>query len=95
MEKDRRAYLRECFANLRKVVDIDDPKTSNLAILQSAIRCIQSLKRQEKHFEQETASLAKRKIELQQKIGELKRDLSDRNPDPSFDVNLWLKMPEI
>ena len=92
MEKDRRAYLRECFANLRRTVEIEDPKCSNLAILQSAVRCIQSLKRQEKQYERETASLAERKIELQQRIGDLKRDLSDRNPDPSFDVNLWLKM---
>lgn len=92
LEKDRRAYLRECFANLRKAVEIEDPKCSNLAILQSAMRCIQGLKRQEKQFEQDTASLAERKIELQQQIGDLKRDLSDQNPDPSFDVNLWLKM---
>lgn len=92
LEKDRRAYLRECFANLRRAVEIEDPKCSNLAILQSAIRCIQGVKRQEKQFEQNIASLAKRKIELQQQIGDLKRDLSDQNPDPSFDVNLWLKM---
>ena len=92
LEKDRRAYLRECFANLRLVVDIEDPKCSNLAILQSAIRCIQGLKRREKQCERETAALAKRKIELQQKIGELKRELSERHPDSDFDVNLWLKM---
>ncbi|XP_063059677.1 MAX network transcriptional repressor b [Engraulis encrasicolus] len=77
LEKHRRAHLKECFETLkRNVPNVDEKKTSNLSVLRSALRYIQTLKRKEKEFEHEMERLAREKIATQQRLAELKKDLS-------------------
>ncbi|KAI5096855.1 max-binding protein MNT isoform X1, partial [Silurus meridionalis] len=76
LEKNRRAHLKECFETLkRNVPNVDDKKTSNLSVLRSALRYIQTLKRKEKDYEHEMEKLAREKIATQQRLAELKKDL--------------------
>ncbi|XP_074467126.1 MAX network transcriptional repressor b isoform X1 [Sebastes fasciatus] len=73
----RRAHLKECFETLKKnVPNVDEKKTSNLSVLRSALRYIQTLKRKEKEFEHEMERLAREKITTQQRLAELKNELS-------------------
>uniref|UniRef100_A0A3B3UR74 Max-binding protein MNT n=1 Tax=Poecilia latipinna TaxID=48699 RepID=A0A3B3UR74_9TELE len=73
----RRAHLKECFETLKKnVPNVDEKKTSNLSVLRSALRYIQTLKRKEKEFEHEMERLAREKISTQQRLAELKNELS-------------------
>ncbi|CAL1570387.1 unnamed protein product [Knipowitschia caucasica] len=77
LEKNRRAHLKECFETLRKnVPNVDEKKTSNLSVLRSALRYIQTLKRKEKEYEHDMERLAREKIATQQRLAELKNDLS-------------------
>ncbi|XP_060114970.1 max-binding protein MNT [Heteronotia binoei] len=79
LEKNRRAHLKECFETLkRNIPNIDDKKTSNLSVLRSALRYIQTLKRKEKEYEHEMERLAREKIATQQRLEELKNELSQR-----------------
>ncbi|XP_075957828.1 MAX network transcriptional repressor b isoform X2 [Anarhichas minor] len=73
----RRAHLKECFEMLKKnVPNVDEKKTSNLSVLRSALRYIQTLKRKEKEYEHEMERLAREKIATQQRLAELKNELS-------------------
>ncbi|KAJ3589977.1 hypothetical protein NHX12_007934 [Muraenolepis orangiensis] len=77
LEKHRRAHLKECFEMLKKnIPNVDEKKTSNLCVLRSALRYIQTLKRKEKEFEHEMERLAREKIATQQRLDELKNELS-------------------
>ncbi|KFO94765.1 Max-binding protein MNT, partial [Buceros rhinoceros silvestris] len=79
LEKNRRAHLKECFETLkRNIPNVDDKKTSNLSVLRSALRYIQTLKRKEKEYEHEMERLAREKIATQQRLAELKNELSQR-----------------
>ncbi|XP_056139261.1 max-binding protein MNT isoform X2 [Lampris incognitus] len=72
-----RAHLKECFETLKKnIPNVDEKKTSNLSVLRSALRYIQTLKRKEKEYEHEMERLAREKIATQQRLAELKNDLS-------------------
>ncbi|XP_017276815.1 MAX network transcriptional repressor b isoform X2 [Kryptolebias marmoratus] len=72
-----RAHLKECFETLKKnVPNVDEKKTSNLSVLRSALRYIQTLKRKEKEYEHEMERLAREKIATQQRLAELKNELS-------------------
>ncbi|KAG1970059.1 MAX network transcriptional repressor b isoform X2 [Pimephales promelas] len=72
-----RAHLKECFDTLKKnVPNVDEKKTSNLSVLRSALRYIQTLKRKEKEYEHEMERLAREKIATQQRLAELKNELS-------------------
>uniref|UniRef100_A0A673KGD8 Max-binding protein MNT n=1 Tax=Sinocyclocheilus rhinocerous TaxID=307959 RepID=A0A673KGD8_9TELE len=74
-----RAHLKECFETLKKTIpNVDEKKTSNLSVLRSALRYIQTLKRKEKDYEHEMERLAREKIALQQRLAELKNELSQR-----------------
>uniref|UniRef100_A0AAY4C8H9 Max-binding protein MNT n=1 Tax=Denticeps clupeoides TaxID=299321 RepID=A0AAY4C8H9_9TELE len=76
LEKNRRAHLKECFETLKKnIPSVDEKKTSNLSVLRSALRYIQTLKRKEKEFEHEMERLAREKIATQQRLAELKNEL--------------------
>ncbi|XP_070997335.1 MAX network transcriptional repressor b [Oncorhynchus clarkii lewisi] len=77
LEKNRRAHLKDCFDTLKKnVPNVDEKKTSNLSVLRSALRYIQTLKRKEKEYEHEMERLAREKISTQQRLAELKNELS-------------------
>ncbi|XP_062408391.1 max-binding protein MNT isoform X2 [Sardina pilchardus] len=77
LEKNRRAHLKECFETLKKnIPNVDEKKASNLSVLRSALRYIQTLKRKEKEFEHEMERLAREKIATQQRLAELKNELS-------------------
>ncbi|KAF6736034.1 Max-binding protein MNT [Oryzias melastigma] len=77
LEKNRRAHLKECFETLKKnVPNIDEKKTSNLSVLRSALRYIQTLKRKEKEYEHDMERLAREKIATQQRLADLKNELS-------------------
>uniref|UniRef100_A0A8C6SMI1 Max-binding protein MNT n=1 Tax=Neogobius melanostomus TaxID=47308 RepID=A0A8C6SMI1_9GOBI len=77
LEKNRRAHLKECFETLKKnIPNVDEKKTSNLSVLRSALRYIQTLKRKEKEYEHDMERLAREKIATQQRLAELKNDLS-------------------
>ncbi|XP_014069865.1 max-binding protein MNT isoform X1 [Salmo salar] len=77
LEKNRRAHLKECFDTLkRNIPNADEKKTSNLSVLRSALRYIQTLKRKEKEYEHEMERLAREKIATQQRLAELKNELS-------------------
>ncbi|KAL4647616.1 max-binding protein MNT [Arapaima gigas] len=77
LEKNRRAHLKECFETLKKnIPSVDEKKTSNLSVLRSALRYIQTLKRKEKEFEHEMERLAREKIATQQRLADLKNELS-------------------
>ncbi|XP_069040312.1 max-binding protein MNT isoform X2 [Lepisosteus oculatus] len=72
-----RAHLKECFETLkRNIPSVDEKKTSNLSVLRSALRYIQTLKRKEKEYEHEMERLAREKIATQQRLAELKNELS-------------------
>ncbi|KAF3847773.1 hypothetical protein F7725_020801 [Dissostichus mawsoni] len=72
-----RAHLKECFETLKKnIPNIDEKKTSNLSVLRSALRYIQTLKRKEKEYEHDMERLAREKIATQQRLAELKNELS-------------------
>jgi hypothetical protein len=76
LEKNRRAHLKECFEMLKgQLPSFEDRKISNLAILRSSLRYIQTLKRKEREFEHEMERLAREKIALQQRLSTLKKDM--------------------
>uniref|UniRef100_A0A3B3RUT2 Max-binding protein MNT n=1 Tax=Paramormyrops kingsleyae TaxID=1676925 RepID=A0A3B3RUT2_9TELE len=71
-----RAHLKECFETLKKnIPNVDEKKTSNLSVLRSALRYIQTLKRKEKEYEHEMERLAREKIATQQRLADLKNEL--------------------
>lgn len=78
LEKNRRAHLKECFELLKKQLPAtpEEKKSSNLSILHSALRYIQTLRRKEREYEHEMERLAREKIAAQQKLANLKKDLS-------------------
>ncbi|KAM8853983.1 max-binding protein MNT [Synchiropus picturatus] len=77
LEQNRRAHLKECFETLKKnIPNIDEKKTSNLSVLRSALRYIQTLKRKEKEYEHDMERLAREKIATQQRLAGLKNELS-------------------
>ncbi|XP_010862077.1 max-binding protein MNT isoform X2 [Esox lucius] len=72
-----RAHLKECFDTLKKnIPNADEKKSSNLSVLRTALRYIQTLKRKEKEYEHEMERLAREKIATQQRLADLKNDLS-------------------
>ncbi|XP_051902334.1 max-binding protein MNT-like [Hippocampus zosterae] len=86
LEQNRRAHLKECFETLKKnVPNVDDKKTSNLSVLRGALRYIQTLKRKEKEYEHEMERLAREKIAIQQRLAELKKELSQRMDAPEVE----------
>ncbi|RZC32650.1 max-binding protein MNT [Asbolus verrucosus] len=95
LEKHRRAHLKECFDVLKKQLPQtqDEKKTSNLSILHSALRCIQSLKRKERELEHEMERLARDKIAAQQKLAVLKKDISSHYDNVDFSKILPEVMP--
>ncbi|PNF28947.1 hypothetical protein B7P43_G15261 [Cryptotermes secundus] len=80
LEKNRRAHLKECFELLKRQLPAseDEKKSSNLSILHSALRHIQSLRRKEREFEHEMERLAREKIAAQQRLVMLKKELSSQ-----------------
>lgn len=70
--------LPECFDFLKKQLpsQADEKKTSNLSILHSALRFIQTLKRKERELEHEMERLAREKITAQQKLATLKKEMT-------------------
>ncbi|CAB3382456.1 Hypothetical predicted protein [Cloeon dipterum] len=81
LEKNRRAHLKECFEMLRRQLPPcghDDKKPSNLTVLHSAIRYIQTLRRKERDFEHEMERLAREKISFQQRLSSLKKEISSQ-----------------
>ncbi|XP_060534405.1 max-binding protein MNT-like [Cylas formicarius] len=78
LEKHRRAHLKECFDILKKQLPSngEEKKTSNLSILHSALRYIQSLKRRERELEHEMERLAREKIGNQQRLAVLKKEIA-------------------
>ncbi|KAG5883989.1 hypothetical protein JTB14_019971 [Gonioctena quinquepunctata] len=86
LEKHRRAHLKECFDILKKQLPSaqDEKKTSNLSILHSALRYIQSLKRKERELEHEMEMLARDKIVAQQRLAGLKKDISSHYDNIDF-----------
>ncbi|KAK7871748.1 hypothetical protein R5R35_014018 [Gryllus longicercus] len=78
LEKNRRAHLKECFELLKRQLPQaqDEKKSSNLSILHSALRYIQTLRRKEREFEHEMERLAREKIAAQQRLANLKKELS-------------------
>ncbi|KAJ9574531.1 hypothetical protein L9F63_008304, partial [Diploptera punctata] len=78
LEKNRRAHLKECFELLKRQLPVtqDEKKSSNLSILHSALRHIQTLRRKEREFEHEMERLAREKIAAQQRLAMLKKELS-------------------
>ncbi|XP_023019853.2 uncharacterized protein [Leptinotarsa decemlineata] len=86
LEKHRRAHLKECFDILKKQLPStqDEKKTSNLSILHSALRYIQTLKRKERELEHEMERLAREKISAQQRLAVLKKDISSHFDNVDF-----------
>ncbi|XP_022195208.1 uncharacterized protein LOC111052759 [Nilaparvata lugens] len=82
LEKNRRAHLKQCFELLKKHVPIspDEKKISNLNILHSATKYIQTLRRKDREYEYELEKLARQKIALQQHLAVLKRERSEASP---------------
>ncbi|XP_072024857.1 LOW QUALITY PROTEIN: uncharacterized protein [Amphiura filiformis] len=77
LEKNRRAHLKDCFDNLKaQVPNMEDKKikTSNLSILQGALRYLQALKRKERELEHQLDKLARQKITYQQRMAKLKME---------------------
>lgn len=82
LEKNRRAHLKECFDFLKKnIPSLEDKRTSNLGILHSSLRYIQTLKRKEQEYELEMQKFAHEKIMLQERITGLKNELHTMNID--------------
>ncbi|KAJ8916610.1 hypothetical protein NQ315_000255 [Exocentrus adspersus] len=86
LEKHRRAHLKECFDILKKQLPAtqDEKKTSNLSILHSALRYIQTLKRKERELEHEMERLAREKISAQQRLAVLKKEISSHYDNVDF-----------
>nr|CAH7717914.1 unnamed protein product [Callosobruchus chinensis] len=85
LEKHRRAHLKECFDILKKQIPSqEDKKTSNLSILHSAFRYIQTLKRKERELEHEMERLAREKISHQQRLAILKKEISSHYDNVDF-----------
>ncbi|XP_059490301.1 max-binding protein MNT-like isoform X2 [Neocloeon triangulifer] len=87
LEKNRRAHLKECFELLRRQLPPcghDDKKPSNLTVLHSAIRYIQTLKRKERDYEHEMERLAREKISFQQRLSSLKKEISSQYDSVDF-----------
>lgn len=87
MEKNRRAQLKECFEQLKKQLphSESEKKASNLSILGSACRTVQSLKRKERELEHEMERLAREKVAQQKRIMVLRRELAAHtDQDPSY-----------
>ncbi|KAK5638104.1 hypothetical protein RI129_012399 [Pyrocoelia pectoralis] len=95
LEKHRRAHLKECFDFLKKQLPVqaDEKKTSNLSILHSALRYIQSLKRKERELEHEMEQLAREKISAQQKLAVLKKEIAVQCDNIDFNVLLPEPVP--
>lgn len=95
LEKHRRAHLKECFDFLKKQLptQADEKKTSNLSILHSALRYIQSLKRKERELEHEMERLAREKISAQQKLAVLKKEIAVQCDNVDFNVLLPEPVP--
>ncbi|CAG9833294.1 unnamed protein product [Diabrotica balteata] len=86
LEKHRRAHLKECFDLLKKQLPTtqDEKKPSNLSILHSALRYIQTLKRKERELEHEMERLAREKISAQQRLAVLKKDIMSHYDNIDF-----------
>ncbi|XP_044007854.1 type-2 histone deacetylase 1-like isoform X3 [Aphidius gifuensis] len=79
LEKNRRAHLKECFEILKKQLPAqDEKKSSNLSILHAAITHIKMLKKKEREYEHEMERLARERISSQQRLTQLKKELSSK-----------------
>ncbi|KAF7285799.1 uncharacterized protein LOC143193987 isoform X2 [Rhynchophorus ferrugineus] len=86
LEKHRRAHLKECFDFLKKQLPAngDEKKTSNLNILHSSLKYIQILKRRERECDHEMERLAREKINNQQRLAILKKEISSHFDNVDF-----------
>ncbi|XP_065172717.1 uncharacterized protein [Atheta coriaria] len=79
LEKNRRAHLKDCFEELNSILpnarDAAAKKTSNLQILDSALKYIGVLKTEEADHEQLLEQLAKEKIRLKQRYSNLRKEI--------------------
>ncbi|XP_046803661.1 putative uncharacterized protein DDB_G0277255 isoform X4 [Lucilia cuprina] len=81
LEKNRRAHLKECYEALKNQLSLKDEdrrKTSNLAILGEALKCVQTFQKRAQELEVESEHLANEKINLQKRIVSLKRELGPK-----------------
>lgn len=76
LEKNRRAHLKECFDILkREVPSLEDKKTSNLNILRSALKHIQTLKKRERDYEAERDLLKNTNDSIKQRLLLLRKEV--------------------
>ncbi|XP_055336315.1 max-binding protein MNT-like isoform X2 [Paramacrobiotus metropolitanus] len=94
LEKNRRAHLKDCFESLKhEVMETDDEKkASHLAVLKSAVRCIQQLQKQSEQLQRDHERVLKEKTSSQQRFIDLKREVMANNP--CFDVLAYLHSNE-
>uniref|UniRef100_A0A1I8PD37 BHLH domain-containing protein n=1 Tax=Stomoxys calcitrans TaxID=35570 RepID=A0A1I8PD37_STOCA len=81
LEKNRRAHLKECYEALKNQLSLKDEdrrKTSNLAILGEALKCVQHYQKQKQELEAQWEHLANEKINKQKRIVFLKRELGPK-----------------
>ena len=81
LEKNRRAHLKSCFNELASQCDLDPNKASNLLVIRSAYKCIMGLRREGREQERNLANLVQEKIKRQNRLNELRREVSGFNMD--------------
>ncbi|KAK3751818.1 hypothetical protein QZH41_013272 [Actinostola sp. cb2023] len=89
LEKNRRAHLKECFDILKKQVpNLEEKKTSNLNILRSALKYIQTMKKKEEDYISECDLLKTNNQTLLNRIVSLKtKTKGEKGPVPSTASN--------
>ena len=85
LEKNRRAHLKSCFNELAAECDLDPAKASNLLVIRTAYKCIMGLRREEREQERTMAALVQEKIQRQNRLNELKRQLPGYCSDSDSD----------
>ena len=85
LEKNRRAHLKSCFNELASECDLDPAKASNLLVIRTAYKCIMGLRREEREQERNLAALVQEKIQRQNRLNELKRQLPGYCSDSESD----------
>ncbi|OQV23254.1 putative Max-binding protein MNT [Hypsibius exemplaris] len=86
LEKNRRAHLKDCFEALKQeVLDGDDEKkASHLAVLKSAVRCIQQLQKEGDKLQSDAERMSRDRSATQFRLHELKREILTHSP--TFDI---------
>ncbi|GAV02988.1 hypothetical protein RvY_13481 [Ramazzottius varieornatus] len=82
LEKNRRAHLKDCFEALKTEVleNDDDKKASHLAVLRSAVRCLQQLQRESGQLQRDTEKAHRDRSVVQLRLQELKHEMRLHNP---------------